>query len=346
MSPSNPVAPTIFCLENESPKAGYLSPHLSLEASRNLVKALRDAAFLVASAASALLGEGSFVPSSPPAHSIEPPSPAGNASPSIRETVNELLRAKARAARSDRYLRQLRVSLGSFSNGRSNHPVASVTVQEVEKWLFNQNWSPKTMRGYCADIRALFRFAMNRGYVKNNPACGIELPSDAPDKPPAIHTPEEVRAVLEFGRRADLDVMRHLAIRYFAGLRSAEAFRLREEDVKAERGFIEVPASKAKTRRRRLVRIQPCLGAWLALGGVLRPLGEMTVRKVINASKVPWAHNVTRHSFVSYHLAQFESAAKTALEAGHSETMLFAHYREVVTPEDAAKYWAILPATR
>ena len=72
----------------------------------------------------------------------------------------------------------------------------------------------------------------------------------------------------------------------------------------------------------------------------------MTIRKVIKLSKVDWVHNATRHSFVSYHLAEFENAGKTALEAGHSETMLFAHYRALVTPAAAKEYWAILPAVQ
>ena len=58
---------------------------------------------------------------------------------------------------------------------------------------------------------------------------------------------------------------------------------------------------------------------------------------------VPWPHNATRHSFVSYHLSHFQSAAKTALEAGHSEAMLFGHYRELVTEQDAAEFWSLTP---
>ena len=69
----------------------------------------------------------------------------------------------------------------------------------------------------------------------------------------------------------------------------------------------------------------------------------MTVRKVIGLSKVKWEHNVTRQSFVSYHLAQFGSAAKTALEAGHNEAMLFKHYRALLTPQAAAEFWGIVP---
>lgn len=105
-----------------------------------------------------------------------------------------------------------------------------------------------------------------------------------------------------------------------------------------------MPAHKAKTRARRLVTIQPNLRAWLDLGGELpgqtceQQLWELT-RKV----GVPWPRNCTRHSWASYHLARFGSAATTAMEAGHSETMLFAHYRALVTPEAAAEFWSIVP---
>ena len=116
-----------------------------------------------------------------------------------------------------------------------------------------------------------------------------------------------------------------------------------EENILLDRGVIEVPAKKSKTRRRRLIVIQPNLRDWLALEAELRPVSPMTVRAVVRQSKVEWHHNVTRHSFVSYHLAQFQNAAKTALEAGHTEQMLFAHYRELVTQEQAAEFWAIQP---
>jgi hypothetical protein len=49
-----------------------------------------------------------------------------------------------------------------------------------------------------------------------------------------------------------------------------------------------------------------------------------------------------RHSFASYHLAQFQSSERLALEKGHSTSrMIFEHYREVVMPEAAGRYWSI-----
>jgi hypothetical protein len=38
-----------------------------------------------------------------------------------------------------------------------------------------------------------------------------------------------------------------------------------------------------------------------------------------------------------------ESAAKTALEAGHAEAMLFAHYRALVSKAQALEYFAVTP---
>lgn len=261
----------------------------------------------------------------------------------VLELVNEFLLAKARADNSDRYLRQLKVVLSSFANGRSRHPIDQVRAPEIEKWIRVHGWKPRTAKGYLDSVKTLFSFAVKRGYLDRNPGLGVELPRGGATAPIGVHTPDQVKQVLDTARRADLDVCRVLAVRYFAGLRSAEAHRIRESDLKLDQGFLEVPASKSKTRSRRLVTIQPNLRAWLELGGELRAVGDMTIRKVIRLSKVDWVHNATRHSFVSYHLAEFQNAGKTALEAGHSEQMLFAHYRALVTPAAAKEFWGIVP---
>ena len=263
-------------------------------------------------------------------------------SPTVSRAISEFLAAKERSGRSARYLRQLRTVLERFRRGRGSQRLADIEAREIEIWLHAQGWAPRTVANSLADLRTLFAWCQKRGYVDRNPAAAVDPPRQR-CAPIAIHTPEEVRAVLESARRTDLPVMRMLALRYFAGLRAAEAFRLREEDIQTDRGYIEVPAAKAKTRARRLVPIADNLRAWLALGGVLGPCRTDRVRQAIKASGVACPHNVTRHSFVSYRLALAGSAATTALEAGHSETMLFAHYREIVTKDQATKYWEIRP---
>jgi hypothetical protein len=57
-----------------------------------------------------------------------------------------------------------------------------------------------------------------------------------------------------------------------------------------------------------------------------------------------WPQNALRHSFGSYHLARFNDAAKLALEMGNSPATIFRHYRQLVKPKDAERYWKITPA--
>ena len=60
-----------------------------------------------------------------------------------------------------------------------------------------------------------------------------------------------------------------------------------------------------------------------------------------------WPENGLRHSFASYHLAAFKNAASTALELGHHDSRVtFAHYRELVKPREAARYWKLRPAAK
>jgi len=46
----------------------------------------------------------------------------------------------------------------------------------------------------------------------------------------------------------------------------------------------------------------------------------------------------------SYHLAHFKNAASTALDLGHPDSRItFAHYRELVKPKEAERFWNIKP---
>ena len=97
-------------------------------------------------------------------------------------------------------------------------------------------------------------------------------------------------------------------------------------------------ALKAKTRRRRLVKISANLAEWL------KPLARENGPVICEKSGVEWKKNGMRHSYASYHLSKHEDANSTALQLGHANTeMLFSHYRELVHPEDATEYWNLAP---
>jgi hypothetical protein len=56
-----------------------------------------------------------------------------------------------------------------------------------------------------------------------------------------------------------------------------------------------------------------------------------------------WKHNGLRHSFISYRVAAVKNVAQVALEAGNRPQMIFQHYRELVTPQDAKAWFATTP---
>jgi integrase len=121
------------------------------------------------------------------------------------------------------------------------------------------------------------------------------------------------------------------------------------EDIRFEQGFVEVKAKKAKTAQRRLVPIQPNLQAWLApyheKTGKVCPwirIGR-TASVLVKELGIRWPRNGLRHSYATYRLAKCQDAAKVALEMGNTPNVIFRHYRELVTPQEAALWWNIIP---
>jgi len=259
----------------------------------------------------------------------------------VQEAGNEFLVSKARTGKSARYLLEIRNTLTLLFKGRMLRPVHTITSDELETWANEGNCGARTKRNRITSARTLFEFALRRGYVSSNPAVALELPP-LENKPVEIMPCEHVAAVMHAAQLHDPDIMRLLAVQFFAGLRTSEAMRLAESEIGAK--YIEVKAEKCKTRRRRLVTITPVLRAWLDAGGRL-PVSGVWQRLVAvkRAAEVPFPANAARHCFCSYHLAHLGSAAQAAMQAGHSEAMLFAHYREIVTPESAEVFWGIRP---
>jgi hypothetical protein len=105
----------------------------------------------------------------------------------------------------------------------------------------------------------------------------------------------------------------------------------------------------AKTRSRRLVPISDNLRAWLE--PLARPSGnvveyrnaDQAMRRFHQSIGFKWKRNALRHSYISYRLALIADTARVALECGNSPDVIFKHYRELVTPEEAGKWFSIMP---
>ncbi len=263
----------------------------------------------------------------------------------VSAAVAELVEIKRAAHKSARYLNDLRLRLGRFITTHGERSVASITSKELDEWFVGLAVAPGTRNTFRRDVSTLFSFCEKRGYCPENPAKRTERAEDV-DKPPGILTPAQCNALLN---ACGDDVLPYVAISLFAGLRAAEVERLNWTEVDLIGGHIEVTAAKSKTKKRRLVPISENLAAWIR--PIAAPEGSVVpdgLRKRFDAVKAhaglkKWPQNAMRHSFGSYRLAACADAARVSLEMGNSPAMVFAHYRELVRPTDAAKYWALAP---
>jgi integrase len=208
-----------------------------------------------------------------------------------------------------------------------------------------QSASPQSRNNYRRVLSSLFSYGVMRRFCPLNPIILTDI-AKVTDKPVEVFTPQQIQRLLQ---SAEADILPALSMGAFAGLRHAEISRLDWKEIKLDRGFIEVTALTSKTASRRLVTIQPNLKAWLKpLARTQGPVEPPNARKKMDAARAranidDWPHNGLRHSFASYHLAKYQDAAALALQLGHTTTgMLFAHYREVVSPDAADIYWKLL----
>jgi integrase len=264
----------------------------------------------------------------------------------VREVVTDLLAARASDGMSPRYLGDLRVRLGRFVDSFGEEMIAALSASRIDEWLRGRRVGAVTRNTFRRRLAVLFSFARRRGYVTENPIADVERARER-------ETEIEILSVSDVARLlecASPEMLPFWAIGAFAGLRRAEIERLSWSEVDLDADVIEVKASKAKTATRRLVTIQPNLRKWLApyrtqLGRVcpvnLQPkINDDRDRAGLRAE---WPQNALRHSFGSYHLARFNDAAKLALEMGNSPATIFRHYRQLVKPKDAERYWKIAP---
>jgi hypothetical protein len=56
-----------------------------------------------------------------------------------------------------------------------------------------------------------------------------------------------------------------------------------------------------------------------------------------------WKKNALRHSFISYRVADIQNVNQVAHECGNSPAVIFKHYRELVRPAEAKKWFGIQP---
>jgi integrase len=280
----------------------------------------------------------------------------------VQTVVDELVAMKEGRKKSVRYVSDLRNRLDSFASAFAV-PISDVLTVDIQRWLDGLGVSAQTHKNFRTVLFTLFAFAERRGYILKgeNPVSGTER-IETNGGHVSIYTPEEITRLLDVASKDFLPV---IAIGAFCGLRSAELERLHWHELDLKRGHLAIGADKAKTASRRIIPIPDNLKLWLepyakrsgpvwkgthdefydAQQDTARATAvEADAEKGIEAvAALDWKPNALRHSFISYRLAVTQSAAQVALEAGNSPSVVFRHYRELVNPEDALRWFAVAP---
>ena len=246
------------------------------------------------------------------------------------------------------YESYLRVICSTF--GKSD--VKKILRQDIEDWLEESDWSPRTRKNYLVTLTTILNFAAGKGYRADNPAATIDRPI-LDDRPVGILTVEQARGLLRVARENDPAMLPALAIGLFAGLRRSELFALDWAEISHEHRTIEVKGIKAKTRQRRLVSVTDNLLAWLnpyrKINGAIPPEHNIDVFSerlrdlAAKAAIIPWPHNAMRHSFGSYFLGKSKDENLTASEMGNSPDVIIKHYRALVREAEVVRYWGTMP---
>jgi integrase len=259
-----------------------------------------------------------------------------------------LYMAEKERSNSVRAYRTLRNRLEKFRDHFQRRP-ADLSPWEVKKWIDSLDLSQRSKFGVWSECRSLYRWAVRYRILRENPFDQME-PLQKGRGDIEILTPDQMRQVL---LQEMPDFLRAwIVLGGFAGLRTIEAQRIQWDAIKLADRQIFVGSKVIKQTsgmRHRYVEILPVLRRHLPARSQ-GPVVPVTVkafriaqRKLCASLGFPrWPQNCLRHSFASYHLANWQDAPKTAHEMGHtSPQLVHSTYAEAVTKKAARQWWAL-----
>lgn len=265
-------------------------------------------------------------------------------------------------------MQALKSNIGRFMLGREAMSVAQIRRDDIVKYLERPEWGPRTYNSYLTSLTTFFNWCVDTEKIAKSPTSTVanigkkQMPDL--DTPPAILDLSQCRRLLVATLELDPKLAPYLALGLFAGLRpERECGKFVWDDIEND-GTLLVRGLHAKDGQRRHVDVHPTLKAWLDMGGDLPPtnlrnrMERVKARAgLIKLSKVKgedrcliewtgWAQDCLRHTFASHYLP-LHGPEKTIGQMGHGDySMLFTHYRKLISKTDAEKFWEQLHPAR
>jgi integrase len=264
----------------------------------------------------------------------------------LSEAVRQCIEAKRLSGCRQKYLDTLAYFLPAFATGRESQPIAAVTTSDIEE-ILNTHENQWTRATWINRLNTLFSFARKRKWIQDNPLDAIDR-MRIEHRSPAILSPKAAAILLRLCRRKCPEILAHVVIGLFCGVRPSEIESLTWANVNFETAQVTVIISKVRARR--ICPIPPNAITWLKLC-INYPLQVNTVTlrrrkrrlKALMHAKGTQTADILRHSAASYLLAREQDAGRVAHWLGNSPGVLLTHYKALVTAEEAAEFFSILP---
>lgn len=271
------------------------------------------------------------------------------AAKTVSEVSARVLERKEADGASEKHLKGMRSIFKKLNAVFGAREIHTVTKEEFEVWQSEQRVTPTTRISYARHAHILFAEAVESGWTATNPLAKVKRNSR---KHGAVES-WTAEALLRFLAAAVLHephTVAGIAIKAFAGLRTAEVLRLSWSCV--DENKIGVPASISKTKTSRAVRMTDNLGLWAAAyrksTGRVAPFKESgwhdALQRVAKHAGVTPPQNALRHTFgtLTYHAD--EDAENTSFKMGSApETVREWYVSMMVKDELGRRWWQITP---
>lgn len=242
--------------------------------------------------------------------------------------------------------------LRHFEEDVGNIDLATFKKADAVRYLDRFLNKPPTWRAYQRTLSKFFSEATKMDWCQVNPFLGLDAPKCQPPKREFMSV-NDAKLALQSVMKRKPTLIHFLTLGMFAGIRPIESLRLTKEHFNLDTGYIHLTGdiTKSHSYKERVVPINSTLMAWLKA----YPFEEKPVpmNDICNIAKAMrecseldhWQRtpDCLRHSWCTYEFARSRDSASVAATAGHSEAVCQRHYRGRVTPEEAVKYFDLVP---
>lgn len=227
--------------------------------------------------------------------------------------------------------------------------VSEITLKDLQNWRATFTTGPRTINNYCNAVKALFNYAQDHNHLRKDRKTEASRLKDI-EEPSTEANPFSIEELAILLTGVDEKSLPYVVLGAFAGIRTAEQKRLRwDKHVRWDTGYFDLTGNVTKKKLRRLVPILPAAAAWLApyknhKGLILEEVHpERHPTEILKEHQLGWRHNGLRDAFGSNRAAILKNLNQVAMEMGNSPDMVIESYREVVTEEQALKFWNLTP---